>query len=118
MFLIIISIILTITSVIALSLNFEKVEKSYGSDFEFKGVKFKKKSLFGLVWLVLILFGCLVNIGTNKVGIVYNPFKGGIQNYTLGQGYKIKNPLAKEEIVVDSCPTFICIQAFSKPYCS
>lgn len=87
MFLIIISIILTIISVITLSLNFE--------DYEFKGFKFKLKSLLGLIWLLLILFGCYVNIGANNVGIVYNPFKGGIQDYTLGQGYKVKSPLTK-----------------------
>lgn len=58
-------------------------------------LKFSKKSLLGLLWLLLILFGCFTNIGANKVGIVYNPLKGGIQNYTLGQGYNLKNPLTK-----------------------
>ena len=57
--------------------------------------EFNFKMLLGLVWLLLILFGCFVNIGANKVGIVYNPFKGGIQDYTLGQGYKTKTPLTK-----------------------
>ena len=45
--------------------------------------------------LLLIGFDCFTNIGANKVGIVYNPFKGGIQNYTLGQGYKLKSPFTK-----------------------
>lgn len=58
-------------------------------------LKFSKKSLLGFLWLLLILFGCFTNIGANKVGIVYNPLKGGIQSYTLGQGYNLKNPLTK-----------------------
>lgn len=54
-----------------------------------------KKMLFSLLWIVLIVFGCYTNITANKVGIVYNPLKGGIQNYTLSQGYKTKSPLTK-----------------------
>ena len=59
--------------------------------------KFKvtKTSFLSLFCLLLIGFGCFTNIGANRVGIVYNPFKGGIQNYTLGQGYKTKSPLTK-----------------------
>ena len=45
--------------------------------------------------MLLILFACFTNIGANKVGIVYNPLKGGIQNYTLNQGYKTKSPFTK-----------------------
>lgn len=80
MFLIITSIILMIVTAIGLYILEER---------------FNLKMLLGLGWLVLILFGCFVNIGANKVGIVYNPFKGGIQDYTLGQGYKMKSPLTK-----------------------
>lgn len=59
--------------------------------------KFKvtKKSFLSLFCLLLIGFGCFTNIGANRVGIVYNPFRGGIQSYTLGQGYKTKSPLTK-----------------------
>lgn len=59
--------------------------------------KFKvtKKSFASLFCMVFVLFGCFTNIGANKVGIMYNPFKGGIQDYTLGQGYKIKSPFTK-----------------------
>ena len=56
--------------------------------------KVNKKMLLGLLPLLLIGFGCFTTIGTNRVGILYNPLKNGIQNYTLGQGYKIKSPLA------------------------
>ena len=84
--LIITMIVLSILTVIGLCLYF-------GSDTTTLGFKFKKKSLLGFLWLAFILFGCFTNIGANTVGIVYNPFKGGIQNYTLSQGYKTKSPL-------------------------
>jgi regulator of protease activity HflC (stomatin/prohibitin superfamily) len=59
--------------------------------------KFKvtKKSFLSLFCLLLIGFACFTNIGANRVGIVYNPLRGGIQNYTLNQGYKLKAPLTK-----------------------
>lgn len=64
---------------------------------DIKEDKFKitKKSFLSLFCLLLIGFGCFTNIGANRVGIVYNPFRGGIQSYTLGQGYKTKSPLTK-----------------------
>lgn len=52
-------------------------------------------SLIGLLWLIIILFGCFTTIGANTVGIMYNPFKGGIQNEVLGEGFKIKTPFDK-----------------------
>lgn len=57
--------------------------------------KITKKSFLSLFCLLLIGFACFTSIGANRVGIVYNPFKGGIQTYTLGQGYKLKSPLTK-----------------------
>lgn len=90
MILIIISVILTLITMGVLGLK--NVGEGYDTKIEFK---FRKRMLLGLGWLVMILFGCFTNIGANRVGIVYNPFKGGIQDYTLGQGYKTKNPLTK-----------------------
>lgn len=52
-------------------------------------------SLLGLLWLVLIFFGTFTNIGANQVGILYNPFKGGVQNEVLGEGFKTKTPFDK-----------------------
>ena len=51
--------------------------------------------LLGLLWLVIIFFGCFTTIGANTVGIMFNPFKGGIQNEVLGEGFKSKSPLDK-----------------------
>lgn len=87
MFLIIMCVILTLITMGVLGVEYK--------DYEFKGFKLKKRMLLGLGWLALILFGCFTNIGANKVGIVYNPFKGGIQSYTLSQGYKLKSPFTK-----------------------
>ena len=87
MFLIIMCVILTLITMGGLGVEYK--------DYEFKGFKLKKRMLLGLGWLALILFGCFTNIGANKVGIVYNPFKGGIQSYTLSQGYKLKSPFTK-----------------------
>lgn len=86
MFLVIIAIILSIISVITLSIDTNNNQVK---------VKLKARSLFGLLWLLIILFGCFTNVSANKVGITYNPFKGGIQNYTLAQGYNIKSPFTK-----------------------
>lgn len=84
MFLLITCIILSVLTFVGLSFNV--------TDNKFK---ITKKSFGGFLWMLLILFACFTNIGANKVGIVYNPLKGGIQNYTLNQGYKTKTPLTK-----------------------
>ena len=79
--LIITSIILSIGTIIGLLIAFED--------------EYKKWSLLGLLWLVIILFGCFTTVGANTVGILYNPFRGGIQDETLGEGFKTKSPLEK-----------------------
>lgn len=84
MVLIIITIVLVLITAFAL-----------GIDLTNDTWKPSKKMLLSLVWLILIVFGCFTNIGANRVGIVYNPLKGGIQSYTLTQGYKTKSPFTK-----------------------
>ena len=86
MFLIIVASVISLISITMLSID------NNGSSLKFK---LKKRSALGLLWLLTILFGCFVNVGANKVGITYNPFKGGIQHYTLAQGYNIKSPFTK-----------------------
>lgn len=51
--------------------------------------------LLGLLWLIIIVFGCFTNIGANQVGIMYNAFKGGVQNGVLGEGFRTKSPFDK-----------------------
>ena len=55
----------------------------------------KKWALLGLSWLLIIIFGCFTVIGANTVGIMYNPFKNGIQNEVLAEGFKSKSPFDK-----------------------
>lgn len=80
MILIIISIILAIITAIAIYLIDEELNP---------------KMLLSLGWLLLILFGCFTTVPANKVGIRYNPFKGGTQNKTVKEGFYFKNPLEK-----------------------
>lgn len=84
MVLIIITIVLILITAVGL-----------GIDLNNDTWKPNKKMLLSLVWLILVVFGCFTNIGANRVGIVYNPLKGGIQSYTLTQGYKTKSPFTK-----------------------
>lgn len=84
MILIITSILLTIISIIGI-IFWQATEDKQNF----------KLCLIGLVWLVLILFGCFTTIGANTVGIFYNPFKGGIQSEILSEGFKGKSPFDK-----------------------
>lgn len=52
-------------------------------------------SLIGFLWLIIIIFGCFTTIGANTVGIMYNPFKDGVQNEVLAEGFKSKSPFDK-----------------------
>lgn len=79
MSLVIISVILTVLTVIAILCGEEN----------------KMWCLTGFIWLVLILFGCFTNVKANHIGIIYNPFKGGVQNEVLGEGFKKKTPFDK-----------------------
>ena len=79
-------IVIVITVLVFLVLSIDPREEKF---------KVTKKSFLSLFCLLLIGFACFTNIGANRVGIVYNPLRGGIQNYTLNQGYKLKAPLTK-----------------------
>lgn len=79
-----------VTLILFVLLNTHEWDNGSGPTFQLC-----KRSIFCILGLLIILFGCITNITANKVGIVYNPFKGGIQDYTLSQGYKTKSPLTK-----------------------
>ena len=79
MFLVIISVVLTIITIISMAISDET----------------RGFCWIGLGCLLLILFGCFTNIGANTVGIFYNPFKGGIQDEVLSEGFKSKSPFDK-----------------------
>ena len=84
MFLIIFSIILTIILILGLGYSYTEEEWNL-----------RPRMLLGLLGLLIILFGCFTNIGANTVGIMYNPFKNGVQNEILGEGFKGKSPFDK-----------------------
>lgn len=79
-----------VTLILFVLLNTHEWDNGSGPTFQLC-----KRSIFCILGLLIILFGCFTNVTANKVGIVYNPFKGGIQDYTLSQGYKTKSPLTK-----------------------
>ena len=78
MFLIILSLVLTIITAFIILAN----------DGGFK-------VLFSPLWLLIILFGCFSMVPANSVGIRYNPFNGGTQKTTVKEGFYFKNPLEK-----------------------
>lgn len=79
MILMIISIILTITTVLNL-----------GVDFETRKWKVRPKMLFGLLWLLLMLFGCFSTIKTGEIGIKTR--FGKIIGSTTNEGIVFKLP--------------------------
>lgn len=82
--LIIISIILVIVT--AILLGFESFK-----DFENFGVR--PRMLFGLMWLIIILFGCFSTVKTGEIGIKTK--FGKITNVTRNEGIVFKSPLEK-----------------------
>ena len=88
--LIIFSIILAIILFLVLGINFTKLIDDEGLEW-----KIKVRQLFSLVGLLIILFGCYTIVPANSVGIRYNPFSGGTQSSTVGEGFYGKNPLEK-----------------------
>lgn len=93
--LIITSLIFTISTIFLLGIRYDS-SKSYGDELSYK---IGARSLLGFLWLSIILFGCFKIIPANSVGIEYNPLKGGVQEDTLQEGFKVKNPLTKVYVI-------------------
>lgn len=66
-----------------------------GCDFMEEEWKLRKRQLWSLLALVLILPSFIAKIPANSVGIVYNPFASGVSEDTLSEGFHFKNPFAK-----------------------
>ena len=81
MFVFIISIVLFVFAFIALGYN------PKNNTFRFNAKQF----LSPLAFLFLV-FGMVVKIDANEVGIVYDPFAGGIQDQSLSEGIHFKTP--------------------------
>lgn len=86
--LVIFSIIFTLILIVLLGISID-------TDKEELHYKVRPRMAFGLLGLLIILFGCYTIVPANSVGIRYNPFNGGTQERTLGEGFYGKNPLEK-----------------------
>ena len=86
MLLIVLGIILSLLIFIGSGVNYDTGELEW---------KLNKRQLATPVGLLIILFGCFVTVPANNVGIKYNPFSGGTQEKTIGEGIYMKNPLEK-----------------------
>lgn len=99
MVLIIFSIFLIIINFGVLGIKYKKETKKdrYDRDYEEKYIVWglNKKQYLAPIGLLIILFGCYTIVPANNVGIKYNPFNGGTQKTTLGEGFYGKNPLVK-----------------------
>lgn len=84
MLLIIVSLILAMITMLILSFDLNEGK-----------FKFRRKSLFGLVWLVIILFGCFSQIKVGQVGI--RTRFGKIVDTNLSEGINFKLPFDKIE---------------------
>lgn len=88
MILIVFSILLCVALFIVLGFSLNK--KSYNEKW-----RFRKTQLFSFLALMLILFGMFTQVEGNEVGIVYDPFKGGIQETSFSEGLNFKAPWVK-----------------------
>lgn len=86
MILIIVSVILTLITMFILGFNID-------FDKETIAWKIKPKMLFGLLWLLLLLFGCFSTIKTGEIGIVTR--FGKIIDTTKNEGIVFKLPIDK-----------------------
>ncbi len=82
MILIIVSLILTILSCLILGVDFEEDE-----------FHFRPRALAGLLWLLIILFGCFSTVKTGEIGIKTR--FGKIIGNTTNEGIIFKSPLEK-----------------------
>lgn len=88
-------IVAVLTLIITIALGFEVKNDSFG-DPKLGEFKLRPRMLIGiLIGLILIGFQCFIMIPANSVGIMYNPFSGGVQTTTLTEGFKSKSPLSK-----------------------
>lgn len=88
MFYIILSIFVTGLVFVAISSK----KTSYGKSMVFKVTA---KSYLAFLCLFISVFGFITQVDANMVGIVYDPFNGGVQDATLSEGLHWINPFQK-----------------------
>lgn len=65
--------------------------------FDFKQEKFQVsgKVVFAFAAFLIVIPGFITKVNAVEVGILYDPFKGGVQELTLDEGYHFKNIFAQ-----------------------
>jgi regulator of protease activity HflC (stomatin/prohibitin superfamily) len=81
MFIVIVSIILFIFAFIAL-----------GYDQRERRFQLNRRQFLAPLALLVMLLGMVAKVDANEVGIVYDPFRGGIQEASLPEGLHFKSP--------------------------
>jgi len=66
-----------------------------GYDSRRRNWRFQWRQIASLGAFLFLIFAIFTSISANEVGIVYDPFKGGIQNETLGEGFHVKSIFQK-----------------------
>ncbi|MBN2604226.1 MAG: hypothetical protein JXR62_00210 [Bacilli bacterium] len=84
------SVITAILITAALFVAFSMVKTGGGMRF-----RFRKRSFFAFFALLTIVPSFFAQVSANEVGIVYDPFQGGIQDIALGEGLHIVTPFQK-----------------------
>lgn len=90
MFLIIVSLLVTVGLFVFLGCEFD----TSGYVTKLVSWKLKPRQTFAVAGLLLMLLGCFTKVPENHVGIIYSPF-GGTKEETLSEGFKFKSPLDK-----------------------
>lgn len=85
----------------------EELESKYNKSItQHEGKTILSKVKFApLLLLPTILFTCVSSIGANQVGIKFDPFNGGIQENTLGEGMNFKAPWEKVQTISTALQT-------------
>ncbi|MFK5883407.1 MAG: SPFH domain-containing protein [Candidatus Izemoplasma sp.] len=65
-----------------------------GFDFREEKFEFRSRVFFAFFAFLVIIPGFVTKVNAVEVGILYDPFKGGVQEETLDEGYHIKNIFA------------------------
>lgn len=91
MFIIGLSLVLTVVALIAASASIVGVKDKYGDLQETLKFKLRGRTLLGFLPLLLITITMYTSIPVNSVGVVFNQFNG-LSNEVLNEGFHIKSP--------------------------
>jgi len=61
--------------------------------------KINKKQWFAILGIVIMLFSFFAIVPANSVGILYAPFRGGVQDTVYAEGFNLKGPFDEMYII-------------------